>query len=74
MDGLSRKPEGPFSCGTCRWIATGTFPGEIVPATICRRFPPTAVALPAPQGIAIATVRPRVSQDDLCGEFMLPLM
>ncbi len=44
-------------------------PTDIRSVLVCKRFPPTAIAIPAPGGHAVGVASPIMQPNDMCYEF-----
>lgn len=59
-------------CETCRWAIEDRPAGVAVVGErqlVCRRFPPTPIAVPTPGNVQILNTFPVVSPDQWCGEW-----
>lgn len=58
---LSPEPH----CSSCKHYLP-----EIPEKGLCRRYPPTPIAHPTPQGVGVTPFYPQVLADNLCGEYV----
>lgn len=60
-----------MSCKVCKYFNRVIDKNEITKIQgACRRFPPTGYPIPHPQGVAVMTIYPTVTDKDVCGEFV----
>jgi hypothetical protein len=64
------------ACKNCKFAEKGEADPNNIGAPrpmICRRFPPTPIAVPSPQGVGISTQLPVVTERFWCYEFAAKL-
>lgn len=59
----------PRSCAACAYSEAVQLPQSIIPARVCRRFPPVAIAVTTPQGLGMTAQFPVVPDELWCHEY-----
>ena len=56
-----------MNCSLCKFSKPNITPQGV--DLRCRRYPPTSLLIPAPQGVAIASDFPATKAENCCSEF-----
>jgi hypothetical protein len=67
---MTPNPEGE-SCKTCRFFFETEPDKELNRQTVCRRYPPTGMAMQSARGMHTMAFFPAITPTFWCGEFSL---